>query len=61
MKPILRSAMIKLLARFLKDGSGVTAVEYALIAALIAVAAITIMTTTGGNVSKTFSAVATKL
>jgi pilus assembly protein Flp/PilA len=53
--------MIKLLARFLKDGSGVTAVEYALIAALIAVAAITIMTTTGGNVSKTFSTVATKL
>jgi pilus assembly protein Flp/PilA len=53
--------MIQFLASLVKDESGVTAVEYALIAALIAVAAITIMTTTSSNMSKTFSTVAGKL
>jgi pilus assembly protein Flp/PilA len=47
--------------QILKGGSGVTSIEYALIAALIAVAAITIMTTTGSNLSKTFSTIASKL
>jgi pilus assembly protein Flp/PilA len=61
MKPRSRSAMIQFLASLVKAESGVTAVEYALIAALIAIAAITIMTTTGSNMSKTFSTVAGKL
>jgi pilus assembly protein Flp/PilA len=53
--------MVQLLATLLKNKSGVTAVEYALIVALNAIAAITIMTTTGGNMSKTFNTVGTKL
>jgi pilus assembly protein Flp/PilA len=49
------------LARLLKDRHGVTAVEYALIAALIAVAAIGAFTLTGTRLSTTFSTVANKL
>jgi pilus assembly protein Flp/PilA len=45
----------------LRDESGVTAIEYGLIAALIAVAAVTIMTTVGTNLTNTFSKVATNL
>lgn len=44
-----------------KDESGVTAVEYGLIAALIAVAAVTVMGTVGTNLSSTFNTIATKL
>ena len=39
----------------LKDSKGATAIEYGLIAALIAVAAIAAMTTLGSNLNKTFS------
>jgi pilus assembly protein Flp/PilA len=53
--------MRALFARLLDDEAGVTAVEYGLIAALIAVAAVTIMTTVGTNLSTTFSKVAAKL
>jgi pilus assembly protein Flp/PilA len=45
----------------LKDESGVTAIEYALIAALIAVAAIAAFTLVGTNLSTTFSTIANKL
>ena len=45
----------------IKDQSGVTAVEYGLIAALIAVAAVTIMGTVGTNLSTVFSKVAASL
>ena len=45
-------------ARFLKDESGATAIEYGLIAALIAVAIIGAVTTVGTNTSDTFDAVA---
>ena len=44
-----------------KDESGVTAIEYALIAALIAVAAIAAFTLVGTNLSTTFSTIAGKL
>jgi pilus assembly protein Flp/PilA len=47
--------------RLIKDESGVTAIEYGLIAALIAVAAVTVMTTVGTNLSSTFSKVAASL
>lgn len=40
---------------FGKDKKGVTMLEYALIAALVAIAAVTILTTLGGTVSTTFS------
>jgi pilus assembly protein Flp/PilA len=49
------------LMRLLRDDAGVTAIEYGLIAALIAVAAVTVMTTVGSHLSSTFSTVATKL
>lgn len=53
--------MRALFAKLIDDEAGVTAVEYGLIAALIAVAAVTIMTTVGTNLSTTFSKVAAKL
>jgi len=40
------------------DQSGVTAIEYGLIAALIAVAAVTVMGTVGTNLSTTFNTIA---
>ena len=43
--------------QFLSDESGPTAVEYAVMLALILVACITIVTSLGGNVSGTFSSV----
>lgn len=49
------------LSKLLKDQFGVTAVEYALIAALIAVAAIGSMTLVGTRLSTTFSTIASKL
>ena len=46
---------------FLSDQSGVTAIEYALIASLIAVAIIAVVTTVGQNVSTVFSEIGTTL
>jgi len=43
------------------DSRGVTAIEYGLIAALIAVAAVVVMTTVGTNLSGVFSQVASSL
>jgi pilus assembly protein Flp/PilA len=48
-------------SNLMKDQSGVTAIEYALIAALIAVAAISAFTLVGTNLSSTFSYVASQL
>jgi pilus assembly protein Flp/PilA len=56
--------MTRLRAYFLKlitDGSGVTAIEYALIAALIAVAAIAAMQLVGTGITNTFSSIASQL
>jgi pilus assembly protein Flp/PilA len=53
--------MYSFLWRFLQDESGATAIEYGLIAALIAVAAVSVMGTVGHNLSTTFNTVATKL
>lgn len=47
--------------RFLKDEEGVTAIEYGLIAALIAVVIITAVQLVGTNLNEVFNAVATKL
>ncbi len=52
---------MKNVLRFLKDKSGATAIEYGLIAALIAVAIISAVTTLGGNVSTTFDDVSAGL
>ena len=43
--------------KFFKNESGATAIEYGLIAALIAVAAVTAMGTLGNTLSDTFSQV----
>ena len=45
----------------LADESGATAIEYGLIAALIAVAIITAVTTVGTNLKSTFSSVGNAL
>ena len=49
------------LKSFARDDEGVTAIEYGLIAALIAVAIITAVTTVGTNLTGTFNKVAGKL
>lgn len=48
-------------AKLLKDESGATAIEYGLIASLIAVAIITGATTLGSNLSNTFTNLTSKL
>jgi pilus assembly protein Flp/PilA len=53
--------MFATLIKLLKNEDGVTAIEYGLIAALIAVAAVATMTTVGTNLSSTFGSVASKL
>jgi pilus assembly protein Flp/PilA len=54
-------SMKTLFLRFAKDESGVTAIEYGLIASLIAVVIITAVTLVGTNVTTTFSNVAAAL
>ncbi|UJW75634.1 Flp family type IVb pilin [Rhizobium sp. SL42] len=53
--------MTKIFARFMKDESGATAIEYGLIAALISVALITGATTLGNALNKQFGQVAGEL
>jgi len=48
-------------ARLLRDDSGATAIEYGLIAALIAVAAVVVMGTVGSNLTSVFTTVASDL
>ena len=52
---------MKTLKTFWADESGATAIEYGLIASLIAVAAITAMTTVGSKLGSTFTNVSSKL
>jgi len=49
--------MRNLVARFLKDESGATAIEYGLIAAGISVAIITVVKGVGTNLTSTFTSV----
>lgn len=51
--------MTKIFARFLKDESGATAIEYGLIAALISVALITGATTLGNALNTRFDKLGT--
>ena len=48
----------KAAARFIRDESGATAIEYGLIAALIAVVIITAVTAVGSNLSTKFNNIA---
>ncbi|MCX5908025.1 MAG: Flp family type IVb pilin [Deltaproteobacteria bacterium] len=52
---------MKKLFGFLKEEEGATAIEYGLIAALIAVAIIAAVTTVGTKLTSTFNAVSAKL
>jgi len=49
------------LRKIIRNNKGATAIEYGLIAALIAVAAITAMTSVGSKVSKTFDNVSNSM
>lgn len=53
--------MTHIFARFLKDESGATAIEYGLIAALISVAIIGGAQTIGSKLTSTFENIGTKL
>ncbi len=53
--------MTQFLKRFVSDESGATAIEYGLIAALIAVAIIGAATTVGTNLATTFTTIGGKL
>ncbi len=52
---------MKTIRKFFKNSKGATAIEYGLIAALIAVAAIAAMQGLGNSLSGTFNNVGTKL
>jgi pilus assembly protein Flp/PilA len=47
--------------KFIKNSKGATAIEYGLIAALIAVAAVTAMSSLGDKISTTFNNVSTNM
>ena len=53
--------MLKHISSFCRDEEGTTAIEYALIAALVSVAAITAFTQLGTNLNAMFASVASKL
>lgn len=53
--------MKNLVARFVRDESGATAIEYGLIAAGISVAIIVVVGTLGDKVKATFESIETKM
>ena len=53
--------MLKIITKLFRDDSGATAIEYGLIAALVAVAAVAAMTAVGTSLSSTFNSVASQL
>jgi pilus assembly protein Flp/PilA len=52
---------MNLISRFIRDESGATAIEYGLIAALVAVVIITGLTAVGTKLSTKFASIATTL
>ena len=53
--------MKDLIARFMKDESGATAIEYGLIAALISVGIITAVSAVGNGLTNTFDEISNEL
>jgi pilus assembly protein Flp/PilA len=53
--------MFATMIKLFKNEEGATAIEYGLIAALIAVAAVTVLGTVGTNLTSTFTTVSNKL
>jgi len=60
-RTLKEKTMFASLIKLMRSEDGATAIEYGLIAALIAVAAVTIMGTVGSNLTSTFTTVAGKL
>ena len=56
-----KAARNETVRRLMEDTNGVTAIEYGLIAALIAIAAIAAFTSVGGRLSATFNYIAGQL
>ncbi len=53
--------MTNLLAKFIRDESGATAIEYGLIAALISIVIIGAVSAVGGNLQTTFTSISSAL
>jgi pilus assembly protein Flp/PilA len=53
--------MVSVITSFIRDETGATAIEYGLIASLIAVVIITALTTVGTNLNATFGTVSNSL
>ena len=53
--------MVSVITSFIRDEAGATAIEYGLIASLIAVVIITALTTVGSNLNATFGTVSNSL
>ncbi len=53
--------MSKLISRFVRDENGATAIEYGIIAALVAVAAVGALTTLGTDLTNLFGRVSDEL
>jgi pilus assembly protein Flp/PilA len=51
------SGLIKLGAQFLRDDSGATAIEYAIIAGTLSIAIVTAVTSVGSSVNTMFTSV----
>lgn len=56
-----RVALSRFISRFASDESGATAIEYGLIAALVAVVLVSALSTMGTKLSGTFATVSSKL
>jgi pilus assembly protein Flp/PilA len=56
-----RAGMFTTLTKLFQNQDGATAIEYGLIAALISIAAVTIMGTVGSNLTSIFTTVASDL
>ena len=53
--------MLAIFSRFVRDNSGATAIEYGLIAGLVAVVIVTAVTTVGTKLTNTFNKVGNAL
>ena len=53
--------MVRILVEFFRNKDGATAIEYALIAILISVAAVAVMQNVGSNLTSIFTTVASDL
>ena len=60
-KELIMKSLIQVVRNFVREEEGATAIEYGLLAALVAVVIITAVTTMGEQLQSTFEGVAEKL